>query len=384
MIDIRQNYDDVFLRNLIIALLYYLNDKIYIKYIEDNKERVYKVPFRIGSFKDERFLQDFFQKEIYNSLCPTSKCEGDYWAIPEGIISIQNITFDPSQFSNRFKKTQRNEINIANGDLTSVITNVNELKMSISFDVEMIANSTIETFKLWEAFLNTFYKVNQFEFNYGGIIVYANVGWQENSQLANTYEWSFGQEKEHKFTVSLEVETDYPVFDNTTREELFKEGLKYKIKIKDTSRLKEITEFWASEYGLDLDDFETIDELIDYLIENKLYNEHHTSQSLGFDIRKYFEVIEETKYKGNSIETFIIRINRDNKDFSVQRHIRDVNISVPTRNGKMRIEENNITQTEFLTTKKHFNNNPDMKINTMVNKVDGIDSDLGLVTSQNK
>ena len=51
MIDIRQNYnDDIFIRNLIIALQYYLHKKISINYVEDNKIRKYFVPFRIGNF----------------------------------------------------------------------------------------------------------------------------------------------------------------------------------------------------------------------------------------------------------------------------------------------------------------------------------------------
>jgi len=384
MIDIRNNIDDVFLRNLLISLLYYLNNKIVINYVEDNKIRPYKIPFRLGNFKDERFLQDFYQREIYNSLCSNSKTEGDYWSIPEGIVSLQNITMDPSQFSNRFKKTQRNKINIETGELTSVITNVNELKISISFDIEIICNTTIETFKVWEAFMNTFYKVGQFEFNYSGIIIYCGIGWSENTQINNTYEWSFGDEKEHKFNVSLEVETDYPVFDTTTEEKLYKQGIKHIIRIKNTERLQEIVDFWACEYKLNTEDFETFEEMVEYLIKNGMYNEHYTSQQLGFDIRRYFEVITENTYRDNSIETFVIRINRDNKDFSVQKHIRDTNISYGSRRGKAIYEEENVKQSEHIITKKIKKS--EIPMNVMVNRVeiDGIDTDLGLVTSQNE
>ena len=336
-------------------------------------------------------MQDFYQKEIYNSLCPNSICEGDYWSIPEGIISYTSMSMDPSQFSNRFKKIQHNKIDIETGELTSVISNVNEIKLSFSFDIEIICNTTIETMKVWEAFLNVFYKVGQFEFNYNGIIVYCNVGWQENTQLQNTYEFSFASEKENKLLLSLEVETDYPIFDISNEEPLYKQGTKYTIKIKNTERLQEIMEFWICQYGLEDGDCEVLTGdletdfkiMVECLIKKGLYNEHHTSQNLGFDIRRYFEVITKNEYKDNVIETFVIRINRDSKDFSVQKHIRDTNISYGDRQGKAIIEEQNVKQSEHIITKNTLKQN-EISMMTMISKVeiDGLETDQGLVTNQ--
>ncbi|MCL2312200.1 MAG: hypothetical protein FWC41_06910 [Firmicutes bacterium] len=391
---VNQNYDDVFERNLMIALQHYLHKKIYIDYVEDNKIRRYYIPFRYGAKgKSERFLQDFYQREIYNSICPNSKCEGDIWSIPEGIISDTGMTFDPSQFSNRFKKTQRNKIDIETGEIVSIICNVNELKENYSFHIEVICNTDIETRKIREAFKNVFYKVGQFEFNYKGIICYCNVGWDDVTQIENTVEWTFGSgERLHKTEFNISVETDYPVFDPTTEYALYKENIKQTIKIKRTDRLQEIMEFWVCEHNLQDGDIELTSDLktdfkllLEHLIKNNLYNEYHTSQQLGFDTRRYFEVVTENEYKDNSIETFVIRINRDSKDFSVQKHIRDTNISYGTRKGKAVYEEEGIKQAEHIitknTTKRHG-----IPMNTMVNKVEinGLDTDIGLVTSQNE
>lgn len=219
--NVLKNQDEVFLRNLQLALIEYLNGKIFIKYRTNNGVTDYSVPFFLGSrSNDERFLQDYFLADVVHPEVINKYFEGETSPIPRGILEFKSATINPSEFSNRFVPANRTITDESTGLVKTIRQNVNILKMSVSCDINVKCNTLIEMYKVWQSFFENFYKTAHIEFQYAGIFVSASIGWSESAELANTYEFTFGDTIEKEITFSLEVETYLPVFDISTEASL--------------------------------------------------------------------------------------------------------------------------------------------------------------------
>lgn len=215
------NYSDVYLRNLLISLLDFLNNRIQIDYVNNEQEIcTYTIPFYLGSTSanSERFMQDSFQYDQNLNTKLQHFIEGDIKSVPRGVLILDNISLTPNDFVNRFISANVTKKNWKTGQVKSISTNVNILQMNITFSLMIKFTTLIEGFKIFEKILNECYKTHQIQFSFNGVMMSAWVGFPEDLELKNTYEFSFGDEKETQLDLNLEVESYYPIFDNTTEQ----------------------------------------------------------------------------------------------------------------------------------------------------------------------
>ena len=161
---------------------------------------------------DERFLQDFF---THWSDCQHPRmADGNYDVIPRGVLTLTDNSINTTAMTHRFVRgTYVKEVN---GELQRFNSFLNSIPLTMSFDLEVETDTLIDAFKIQQAILETFYKVQVFSVSFKGFRVPCQGGFSEDLGIEKTFEFSYQDENKIKFKFSIEVETYYPVVDQTT------------------------------------------------------------------------------------------------------------------------------------------------------------------------
>jgi hypothetical protein len=209
----KYNTDNVHTRAVIVGLINLLNSKIqYENVLSDLVVETIGVPFFPNMGGDERFLQDFF---LHWSDCQHPRmADGNYDVIPRGVVTLTGNTINTTAMTHRFVRgTYVREVN---GELQRFNSFLNSIPLTVSFDLEVETDTVIEAFKIQQAILETFYKVQIFSVSFKGFRVPCQAGFSEDLGLDKTFTFTYQEENKIKFKFSIEVETYYPVTDQTT------------------------------------------------------------------------------------------------------------------------------------------------------------------------
>ena len=99
----KYNKDDVFIRNMIVALLAEMNKKIYY-YIREDDGSVSKIPVPClySITGSERFLRD----EFYYDALEEGKAIGDYERVPRCVVSLSGINVNTAEQTSKYNRTK--------------------------------------------------------------------------------------------------------------------------------------------------------------------------------------------------------------------------------------------------------------------------------------
>ena len=115
------------------------------------------------------------------------------------------------------------------------------IPLSMTFDVKLRADTLLDTFKIFQAVIQTFYKVFSFSVEFGGMRVPVQVGFPEQYQNDKQLEFSYqNTQKWIETTFSVAVETYYPQKDLETerfRGNLMQAGIRLKVSTNETTIL---------------------------------------------------------------------------------------------------------------------------------------------------
>jgi len=209
----KYNTDNVHSRAVIVGMVNLLNQKVqYQNVLSDTDVDEVVVPFYYNFGGDERFLQDYFLE--WNDCVTPKMADGNYDPIPRGIVTLTGNSINTSTLTNRFVRgTYVKEIN---GELLTFNAYLNAIPLTMTFDVIITTDTSLDAFKIQQAMLETFYKTQVYSVNFRGFRVPCQVGFSEDYNLEKTFDFSYGDEQKVKFKLSLEVETYYPVIDPKT------------------------------------------------------------------------------------------------------------------------------------------------------------------------
>jgi hypothetical protein len=207
--NIKKNTDNVFVRNIIAGLIKLLNNQIFYENVKDGETDIVQVPFFYSFTGDERYLQDYFLN--WNDCNYPKKLEGNIDPIPRGSIQLGDFSIDTSGLTQRWIR----------GQMTKTIQNktetfnayINSIALKIGFEVTVKADGVLESFKIIQGFLDTFYKVRVYNVEYKGMMIPCQVSFPESYSAEKTFEFEYPAERFINMTVSLEIETYYPVVD---------------------------------------------------------------------------------------------------------------------------------------------------------------------------
>jgi len=227
----KYNTDEVFLRSLIIGLVRLLNDKI--TYLQtNNKQEVMEIhlPFFYSLAGDEAFLQDNYLDYI---LCDDGTkqqfAEGNYDVVPRGIVLFNAASINPAGLTNKLvRNTYTKEDN--KGEMKAHSAYTNNIPLALDFLIRIRIDTLLDSFKIFQAVLGTFTKVDQYSFEYDGTRISVQVGFPEQYENDKQFEFSYGAQQQHiELSFSLAVESYFPQRDLATerfRGNLMQAGIK--------------------------------------------------------------------------------------------------------------------------------------------------------------
>lgn len=234
----KYNVDEVFLRGVIIGLLRSMNEKVTYTQINEQQEilQVF-IPFFYSMSGDESFLQDFYLNYFdCNGQSPFA--EGNYDVIPRGIVNLSGVDIQTGALTSGFVRTTYN-VETVTGEMKALSSYTNSIPLALTFDVTLRVDTLLDTFKIFQSTISTFYKVYDFSFEYGGMRIPVQVGFPETYPNDKQLEFSYSATQkwiETKFTV--QVETYYPQKDLQTerfRGNLMQAGIRLNLSLGEVS-----------------------------------------------------------------------------------------------------------------------------------------------------
>lgn len=233
----KYNIDDVFLRNVIVGMLKNLNDKLtYLQINEQQQVLQVFVPFFYSMSGDESFLQDFYMDYIdCDGQSPFA--EGNYDVVPRGILNLSGVSIDTQAITNGFVRSTYN-LEDNQGQMKAFSAYTNYIPLSLSFDITIRTDTLLDTFKIFQSSIQTFYKVFDYSIEFGGMRIPVQVGFPETYPNDKQLEFSYGSTQkwiETKFQVT--AETYFPQKNLETerfRGNLMQAGIRLQSKIDET------------------------------------------------------------------------------------------------------------------------------------------------------
>lgn len=204
----RYNTDDVLLRSILVGLVDLLNRKVIIEYvIGDDESKMHPIPFYPHMANQERFMQDFYMH--YHPDCDTGYAEGNYDSIPRGIIRLSSMNVDSGSLVNKFVRGTYNKQE--NGRINAYSDYINVIPLSLTYDVKVKTSSLLESMKVTQEFIATFYKAATFQCHYKGFRIPCLVGFAQDYTIERPIEFSYGDDKTMEVSFPIELETYQPV-----------------------------------------------------------------------------------------------------------------------------------------------------------------------------
>jgi len=236
----KYNVDEVFLRGIIVGFLRSLNEKVTYTQINQQQQilQVY-IPFFYSMAGDETFLQDFYL-DYLDCDGNSPFAEGNYDIIPRGVVTLSGVNIETGSLTNGFVRATYN-VEDLQGQMKAYSAYTTSIPLAMTFDVKVRADSLLDTFKIFQSVIQTFYKVYSFNVEFGGMRIPVQVGFPEQYQNDKQLEFSYLNTQkwiETSFTVA--VETYYPQKDLATerfRGNLMQAGIRLKVSTDETTIL---------------------------------------------------------------------------------------------------------------------------------------------------
>lgn len=201
----RYNFEDVFLRDLIVSFLDVLNARIYWtnKWEEETKKIV--VPFYYSVTGGDDFLLDAFVDDV-----PDQRVEMNYDKIPRGIITLVSWKIKSEQLSNPNVRISR----YVEDDqmLKRVVSKVRSLPMTAVFEIKIKVSSELDLFKAVQAFWNFIYQYQYFDFEHNFLKIKAFLKIPDENQNTVIRDLTMDSVIYPEQTFTVNVETYYPLY----------------------------------------------------------------------------------------------------------------------------------------------------------------------------
>lgn len=209
----KYNTDNVHARAVIVGLVNLLNSKVqYENIYSDSDVKSVTVPFYYNFGGDSRFLQDYFLQ--WNECITPQMVDGNVDPIPRGIVTLSSSTINTIMMANRF--VRGTYVKQIGNEVITYNAFINPIPLSMNFDVKIVADTSLDAFKIQQSVLETFYKTQVFSVEFRGFRVPCQVGFPEDQGIEKTFEFTYQSDTEISFNVPLQLETYFPVTDPTT------------------------------------------------------------------------------------------------------------------------------------------------------------------------
>lgn len=211
------NTDDIFLRNLTIAILDLLNGETQIDLARNDKVKSYSVPFFYNYGTDEGFLKDFYVGLPDDCRVPVA--EGTYDIIPRGIVTLSSFQVKSGDITNKFIRGNFAGTKIGeSGEKIYAPKSalLYSLPLQVKFDVKVLVDNLNKAFKVSENLLDLNYSSRVVYFQYKGVRIAAQIQFPESETVDKNYKFSYTDNNKLSVSLSLTVETYFPSFEKSS------------------------------------------------------------------------------------------------------------------------------------------------------------------------
>lgn len=214
------NSDDSVLRHIIIGFLADLNTKLYFHRQISNDERVVvDVPFYYSITGDDQFLRDnFLFSTPSGPNCTPDKefADTNYDTVPRGIVNFDGLTIDSGKLVNKRTMGNYTKMN-SEGIMESYVAEFDMIPITISFNVEILVSSTLDSFKIAEAIIKRMYKSNYFNVEVGHLEegnyrIASYYALPDDYSLEKPIGFTYEEKDQFKITFPIEVNSFLPAF----------------------------------------------------------------------------------------------------------------------------------------------------------------------------
>lgn len=215
------NSDDSVIRHLIIGFLADLNNKVYFHRQLSNNERVtVDVPFYYSITGDDQFLRDqFLFSTASGPDCTPDKgfADGNYDAVPRGVANLSSMSIDSAKLVNKRTTGSYTKMN-DEGAMEGYSSEFDMIPIVLTFDIEILVSSTLDSFKITESIIKRLYKSNYYNvevghLNEGTYRIASYYAFPEDYTQERPIEYTFEDKEEYKITFPIEINSFIPSFD---------------------------------------------------------------------------------------------------------------------------------------------------------------------------
>jgi len=270
------NYNNIFFRMLNISLAKTLNKRIrWINYFSDEKKCVV-VPMYLSFAGSERFLLDSYIDDITDK-----RVELNTDVIPRGVITMNSFTTSSDEYSNPNIYIPKNTK--IHDKYTKIITKVSAIPISVSYDIQILVNSEIETFKCAEKIMDLFFNYRFFNMDFFGIKIdnILELPDDRTIELPKNNDITMDSDSVKTISFSLNVRTNYPSWRVDTDE--------VECENKEFENIKRV--YWKA-YVHDMDK-----------LDDDLPTDPNLKHIENFDKKGDFSYGDKLKYNRNGIQT---------------------------------------------------------------------------------
>jgi hypothetical protein len=250
--NIKYNKDDSVIRQIFAGLLADLNEKIYYyQQTAENQRDMINIPFMYAIAGDEAFLQQhFFNDTVRDPEGQFAKT--NYEKLPRGIINLVSMNIDSASLLNKYVYGTYNRL--VGQEMKTFHSQFQMIPITLGFDVEILVDSQLDTFKVAESLIKRLYKNNTFNIEAGHpdeatfrVACYYKM--PEDYTQERPIEFSFDDDKRYKVTFSLEALAFIPSIDFAN--EMFAGNRMFKIEnnISTTPTRMDLTGFYEKPSG---------------------------------------------------------------------------------------------------------------------------------------
>jgi len=204
----KYNTDDVFIRSVIVGFVNLLNKEIKIQNVlSDDKSQTVEIPWFFDQSGDEDFMQDYFTE--WSDCVHPKLTDGNYDVIPRGVLTLGGVGITPSDLTNKY--VRGSYVKEVNGVLQTFNSFVRQIPLTISFNAEIKTDTLIDSMKITQAIIETFYSTQVFRTSYKGFMISCQVGFPDDYDIENLTEYSYDEGEEKSMDLQFNIETYLPV-----------------------------------------------------------------------------------------------------------------------------------------------------------------------------
>lgn len=188
-----KNLDTSFIRRVIVAILSYKYDTLYLRTVDNLKESKINIPIFYSLNGSNQFFQDYFESS--DKCCEELKpIDQNINKIPSGIMKLVDfgISSEDIMASHTYIKYDKTIETTFGRENRDMVSDGRFIPITLGFDIEIKTKSDLDRLKAIEQVMKTYWKTKEFRFRYNGMVLPILVEFPE------TYE----QERNIKFKIS--------------------------------------------------------------------------------------------------------------------------------------------------------------------------------------